>query len=152
MAKEFSIKTDIYVKIWVNGKNHLIQSNNINITEYGVQSTIQDTKGALSKYVEQTLRMECEWRNIEIPEMNVEEDHIYKILSIPLKIITIPSNWNAKRDIKTKGSWILIFTERYAQVANFYRTAVYRTVHTVVEMTVNELILHFLFDFCENVD
>jgi len=43
-------------------------------------------KGALSKSVEQTLRMLCEWRNIEIMEMNVKEDHIHMILSIPLRL------------------------------------------------------------------
>jgi putative transposase len=37
-------------------------------------------KGALSKYVEQTLRMLCEWRNIELLEMNVREDHIHPAL------------------------------------------------------------------------
>ena len=43
---------------------------------------IQDNKGALSKYVEQALRMLCEWKDIEILEMNVKEDHIHKILYI----------------------------------------------------------------------
>lgn len=47
---------------------------------------IQDTKGALSKYVEQTLRRLCEWRNIEILEMKVKEDHIHMILSIPPRL------------------------------------------------------------------
>jgi len=43
-------------------------------------------KGALSKYIEQTLRMLCEWRSIEILEMNVKEDHIHMILSIPPRL------------------------------------------------------------------
>jgi len=43
-------------------------------------------KGALSKSVAQTLRMLCEWRNIEILEMNVKEDHIHMILSIPPRL------------------------------------------------------------------
>ncbi len=47
---------------------------------------IQDTKSALSKYVEQTLRMLCEWKDIEILEMNVKEDHIHMILSIPPRL------------------------------------------------------------------
>jgi len=37
-------------------------------------------------FVEQTLRMLCEWRNIEILEMNVKEDHIHMILSIPPRL------------------------------------------------------------------
>jgi len=40
-------------------------------------------KSALPKSVEQTLRILCEWRSIEILEMNVKEDHIHMILSIP---------------------------------------------------------------------
>jgi len=43
-------------------------------------------KGALSKSVEQTLRMLCEWRSIEILEINVKEDHIHMILSIPPRL------------------------------------------------------------------
>ena len=46
--------------------------------------------------------MLCEWRNIEILEMNVKEDHIHMILSIPLKIIHIRSNGNAKRQDSNK--------------------------------------------------
>ena len=40
--------------------------------------------------------MLCEWKTIEMLEMNVKEDHIHMILSIPLKIIHIRSNGNAK--------------------------------------------------------
>jgi len=42
-------------------------------------------KGAVAEFAEQTLRMLCEWKNIEILEMNVNEDHIHMILSIPPK-------------------------------------------------------------------
>ena len=40
----------------------------------------------MAEFVEQTLRMLCEWRNIEILEMNVKEDHIHIILSIPPRL------------------------------------------------------------------
>ena len=43
-------------------------------------------KGVVAEFVEQTLRMLCEWRNIEILEMNVKEDHIHMILSIPPRL------------------------------------------------------------------
>jgi len=43
-------------------------------------------KGAVAEFVEQTLRMLCEWRSIEILEMNVKEDHIHIILSIPPRL------------------------------------------------------------------
>jgi len=33
-----------------------------------------------------------EWRSIEILEMNVKEDHMHMMLSIPLKIIDIRSD------------------------------------------------------------
>ncbi len=39
-------------------------------------------KGAVAEFVESNLRMLCEWRNIEILEMSVKEDHIHMILSI----------------------------------------------------------------------
>jgi len=37
----------------------------------------------VAEFVESNIRMLCEWRNIEILEMNVKEDHIHMILSIP---------------------------------------------------------------------
>ena len=40
----------------------------------------------MTEFVEQTLRMLGEWRNIEILEMNVKEDHIHMILSIPPRL------------------------------------------------------------------
>ena len=43
-------------------------------------------KGAVAEFVEQTLRMLCEWRNIETLEMSVKEDHIHMILSIPPRL------------------------------------------------------------------
>ena len=43
-------------------------------------------KGALPKYVEQILKMLCEWMNIEILEMNVKEDRIDMILFIPPRL------------------------------------------------------------------
>ena len=41
----------------------------------------------MAEFVEQTLRMLCEWRSIEILEMNVKEDHIHVILSIPPRLL-----------------------------------------------------------------
>jgi len=43
-------------------------------------------KGQGAEFVEQTPRMLCEWKTIEILEMNVKEDHIHMILSIPLRL------------------------------------------------------------------
>jgi len=43
-------------------------------------------KGQVAEFVEQTLRMLCEWKTIEILEMNIKEDHIHMILSIPPRL------------------------------------------------------------------
>ena len=40
----------------------------------------------MAEFVEQDLRILCEWKNIEILEMNVKEDHIHMILSIPPRL------------------------------------------------------------------
>jgi putative transposase len=42
-------------------------------------------KGAVQKSVKQILIQLCEWKKLEIIEMNVVEDHIHLVLSIPLK-------------------------------------------------------------------
>ena len=55
-------------------------------------------KGAVAEFVEQTLRMLCEWKNIEILEMNVKDDHTYIYDTFyTSQIINIRSNGNAKR-------------------------------------------------------
>lgn len=54
-------------------------------------------KDAVAEFVEQTLRMLCEWRNIEILEMNVKEDYITCDTFYPSQIIDIRSNGNAER-------------------------------------------------------
>jgi putative transposase len=51
----------------------------------------------VAEFVESNLRMLCEWRSIGILEINAKEDHIHMMLSIPLKIIDIRSDGNAKR-------------------------------------------------------
>src|SRR5665648_174984 len=43
-------------------------------------------KGPVAEFVEQTLRMLYEWKTLEILEMNVKEDHIHMILSIPPRL------------------------------------------------------------------
>ena len=43
-------------------------------------------KGALAQFAEQNIRMLCEWKSIEILEMNVKDDHIHLILVIPPRL------------------------------------------------------------------
>ena len=61
----------------------------------------------MAEYVEQTLRMLCEWRNIEILEMNVKEYHIHMILFIPpgLSISEVMGMLKGKTAIKLFKSY-----------------------------------------------
>ncbi len=43
-------------------------------------------KGEVKEYIETTLKMLCEWKNIEILELNVQEDHMHMIVQIPPKL------------------------------------------------------------------
>ena len=41
--------------------------------------------GALRKSVGEILRQLCEWKNLEVLEMNIQNDHVHLVLSIPPK-------------------------------------------------------------------
>ena len=43
-------------------------------------------EGPVKAYVEETLRMLCQWKGIEILEMNVRADHVHLVLQIPPKL------------------------------------------------------------------
>ena len=43
-------------------------------------------KGAVAEFVEQTLRILCHWKSIEILEMNVKDDHVHLILAVPPRL------------------------------------------------------------------
>ena len=42
--------------------------------------------GVVRELIEQDIRMLCEWKNCEIEEMNVQQNHIHMIVSIPPRI------------------------------------------------------------------
>ena len=42
-------------------------------------------KGTLQRSVDEILRQLCEWKKLELLEMNVQEDHVHLIVSIPPK-------------------------------------------------------------------
>ncbi len=42
--------------------------------------------GAIKEFVEENIKSLCEWKRIEISEMNVMKDHIHMVVSIPPKI------------------------------------------------------------------
>ncbi len=42
-------------------------------------------KGALRQSVDEILRQLCEWKKLELLEMNVQEDHVHMVVAIPPK-------------------------------------------------------------------
>ena len=43
-------------------------------------------KGHVGKYIEQRIKVLCEWKNVEILELSVMEDHVHMVVEIPPKI------------------------------------------------------------------
>ena len=43
-------------------------------------------KGEVQRSVEDILRQLCEWKKLEVLELNVQEDHVHLLVSIPPKL------------------------------------------------------------------
>ncbi len=43
-------------------------------------------KGEVAKQVETSIRSLCEWKRVEVMELNIQEDHVHVILEIPPKL------------------------------------------------------------------
>jgi len=43
-------------------------------------------KGAVRKSVSEIIKQLCEWKNLEVLEMNVQKDHVHIVISIPQKL------------------------------------------------------------------
>ena len=43
-------------------------------------------KGAVGKMVEDTLRLLCEWKQVEVMELSVREDHVHLVVGIPPRL------------------------------------------------------------------
>jgi len=43
-------------------------------------------KGQVGEYIEHRIRALCEWKGVEILELNVMEDHVHMIITLPPKI------------------------------------------------------------------
>lgn len=43
-------------------------------------------KGEVKERIERDIRMLCEWKKSEVVELNIQEDHIHLIISIPPKV------------------------------------------------------------------
>ena len=43
-------------------------------------------KGAIKELVEHDIRMHCEWKSCVVEELNVHDDHIHLLVSVPPKV------------------------------------------------------------------
>lgn len=43
-------------------------------------------KGAIKELVDKDLRMLCDWKQCDVQELNVQEDHVHLLVSIPPKV------------------------------------------------------------------
>ncbi len=43
-------------------------------------------KGAINELVDKDVRMLCEWKSCEVLELNVREDHVHLVVSVPPKL------------------------------------------------------------------
>jgi len=43
-------------------------------------------KGEIGRFVEKTVRSLCEWKKVEILELNVQEDHVHLVAGMPPKL------------------------------------------------------------------
>ena len=55
-------------------------------------------KGAIKDLVDHDIKILCEWKDWEIEELNVQEDHIYMLVSVPQKKIDFEINGCSKRE------------------------------------------------------
>ena len=44
-------------------------------------------EGAVAKYVEERIRVICEWKDSEIEELSVMKDHVHLVVTVPMKMI-----------------------------------------------------------------
>ncbi len=47
---------------------------------------IPNIEGWVAKFVEETIRLLCEWKSVDILELNVRENHIRAVVSFPPKL------------------------------------------------------------------
>jgi len=69
----------------------------------------------MADFLEQTIRMLCQWKNIEILEMNVKADHIHLIICVPprLSVSEVMGMLKAKTAIKIFKSFPLLKKKPY---------------------------------------
>jgi putative transposase len=69
----------------------------------------------MADFVEQTIRMLCQWKNIEIFEMNIKDDHIHIIISVPprLSVSEVMGMLKGKTAIKVFKSFPFLKKKTY---------------------------------------
>ena len=72
---------------WRNGESNRTLSTSAAITSYGVPSIVFEIlEGAVAKYVEERVRVICEWKDVQIEELNVMKDHVHLVVTVPPKV------------------------------------------------------------------
>jgi len=60
------------------------------ITLSGAPNTVSECfrimKGHVGKYINQRIRSLCEWKSVEVLELNVIEDHVHMVVTVPPKV------------------------------------------------------------------
>ena len=72
-------------------------------------------KDAMADFAEQTIRMLCQWKNIEILEMNIKDDHLHLIICVPprLSLSEVMGMLKGKTAIKIFKSFPLLKKKPY---------------------------------------
>ena len=65
--------------------SHVIYKCDFHIV-WGPKYRLRILKGVIKTLVEKDIRMLCEWKACEVQELNVQEDHIHLLVSVPPKL------------------------------------------------------------------
>ena len=50
------------------------------------QVSFSNLEGAVAKYVEERIRVICEWKDVQIEELNVMKDYVHLVVTVPPKV------------------------------------------------------------------
>ena len=75
------------MEAWRNGESSRTWSTSAATISYGVPSIVFEFwEGAVAKYVEERVRVVCEWKDVQIEELNVMKDHVHLVVTVPPKV------------------------------------------------------------------
>ena len=80
-------------------------------------------EGEIAKIVEEKIRAICEWKEVEILELNAMKDHVHMVVSIPPRVLISELMWilkgktaialfKGKHELKNKPYWANHFWSR----------------------------------------